>query len=223
MRKTVCLLLVLVMTGMLLTGCGKLGKLQNTWEYKLDIAPMILETLHMDALGEELGMGPLELTVQLTFREDGSFCVGFAHQKIVEIVSQLVKKLEQKLLDALQEKLTEKLDESGLSVDMGNLLGSSGLEFGDLTEKLTENFDQEGFANKLTGNITLEGYYQVKGDKLLFSDDPEIFDEEVYTLFSVEEGTLVLSEHVGENGLIKEHPVLGSAPVTFQKALFALR
>ena len=218
MKKILCLVLTLVMLCAALSGCGGKDKLQGSWQYKLDIAPMLKEALYLDQLGIDMNLGALELPVQLTFRDDGTFCVEMGYQKVVDLVTQLVEKAQKELMDTLQAQLDEKLS----GVNMGDLLGSSGLETGDLTAGLTQKLENENLVEKITGKISLEGYYQVKGDKLLLTDSQDAQLEDTYIVFSIADGLLTLSEQVGENGFIQNHPVLSDLPVTLSKTLFSL-
>ena len=213
MKKKICFLLVFVMLLATLGGCGEKKKLLGAWHCTLDAAQLAQQYLDERNLGGEFEIPEFAVTAQLTFFDDNRFRLELDAQKLTDSISALKDLLAEDLVDILQSKLSEQ----GLGIDIGQLLDKSGLESDALTQQLTRNFDEAAFSDALNGVLALEGYYQVKGDKLLFTNDPETKLDDVYVTYVLEGGTLTLETLTGTNPFVGENLFLGTAGVVFTK------
>lgn len=213
MKKIICFILVLVLMAVVVSGCGEQKKLLGTWACTVDLSQEIRQMLDAEALGGELDISGFSVTARLTFLEDGSFRLEPDQQKLVAAFDMLIENLEDGLIDMLQAQLQEQ----GVNISVEELLELSGLELGALTQKLRQSFEEENFVEELSGQLMLEGFYQVKGDKLLFCADGETKIDDIYTLYTVEDGVLTLSTHVGENTFLRDNLILSTAPMVFTK------
>ena len=213
MRKFASYVLVLVMLAALFSGCGEQKKLLGTWECTVDVSDVILQLLDAQKLSSELDISGFAVTAQLSFLEDNTFRLELDQQKLAASFDTLLQELEDGLIGLLQEQLGVQ----GLGITVEELLALTGLTKEDLTEQLRRSLDGDQLMQALSAELLLEGFYQVKGDKLLFCADEETKLENVYTLYTVEETVLTLSTHVGENSFLGEHSILRTAPVTFTR------
>lgn len=213
MKRFVSLVLVLILAAAVFTGCGEQKKLLGAWECTVDLSSTVQQLLDQEMLGGEFDVSGFSVTARLTFLEDGTFRLEPDRQKLAAAFDTLLKDLENGLIDMLQAQLKEQ----GLNISVEELLALSGLELSDLTEQLRQSFEEESFLEDLSGVATLEGFYQVKKDKLLFCADEETKIDDIYTLYTVEDGVLTLSTHVGENTFLGDNLILSTAPVVFTK------
>ena len=176
MKKSICFLLTLVMVAALLCGCGEKKKLLGTWECTMDVSQLAKQLLDDQGLGEDFEIPGFAVTASLTFLKDNTFRLELDQQKLADSVAVLEENLAEGLLSMLQAKLQEQ----GLQIDIAELLNQSGLEQSALTQQLTQSFDETAFLEVLTGQLTVEGYYRVKGDKLLLCNDAEMKLKDVY-------------------------------------------
>ncbi len=213
MKKIVSLVLVLILAVTALTGCGEKKKLLGTWECTMDVSQLAKQLLDDQGLGEDFEIPGFAVTASLTFLKDDTFRLELDQQKLADSVAVLEENLAEGLLSMLQAKLQEQ----GLQIDIAELLNQSGLEQSALTQQLTQSFDETAFLEALTGQLTVEGYYRVKGDKLLLCNDAEMKLKDVYTVYILEENVLTFSETVGENSFVADNLFLGTTPVTFTR------
>ena len=213
MKRLISLMLVVSLCLCLLSACGEKKKLLGTWECTVDMSQQVAQLLDDQGLGGDLPFGDFFVTAQLAFSEDDRFALTVDQQKLTESFEALSKSLEQGLLDTLQQQLSE----AGLSVAIDSLLGLSGLTSDDLTEKLRQAFEEAELSQKLSEPITLEGFYKVKGDKLLLTDDPEAKLDDIYFPYTLEDNTLTLRALEGESAFLSDHSIVGTSPVTFTR------
>ena len=213
MKRKICFLLILVMLFSALSGCGEKKKLLGAWHCTLDASQLAQQFLEDQNLGGDYEIPSFAVTAMLTFSKDNTFRLELDTNKLTEAMSALESTLAGNLADILQEQLSER----GLGVDIGQLLDKSGLESDALTQQLTQNFYETAFTEMLNGVLALEGYYQVKGDKLLFTNDPDSKLDEVYITYGLEGGTLTLEALTGTNTFVGDNLFLGAAGVAFTK------
>ena len=213
MKKLLCMIMVLIMMAALIAGCGEQKKLLGSWEYTLELSDLIRQKLEEVAPEADFPVGDFAVTAQLTFEKDGTFVVQLDQNELSAAVDALMAQLE----DGLMEMLQSQLEEQGLTISVDELLALSGLSQEELTEQLRQSFDADGFMEQLSDKAALKGFYQVKGDKLLFCADAETKLDAVYTLYTVEENILTFHTHVGDNAFLQENLILGAAPVEFTK------
>ena len=213
MKRKICFLLVLAMLLSALSGCGEKKKLLGAWHCTLDASQLAQQFLEDQNLGGEFEVADFSVTAMLTFFKDNTFRLELDTEKLTDSMAALEKTMAEDLVDILQNKLSEQ----GLGIDIGQLLDKSGLDSDALTQQLTKNLDETAFLEMLNGVLALEGYYQVKGDKLLFTNDPEMKLGEEYITYTLEGGTLTLEEVVGTNTFVGENLFLGTAGVAFTK------
>lgn len=213
MKRSICFLLILVMATALLAGCGEKKKLMGTWECTVDASHLAKELLDAQEIGEDFEIPGFSVTARLTFLKDNTFRLELEKKKLEAAVAALEECLAKGLVDALQAKLTEQ----GVQIDIEELLQHSGLEQDALTQKLTEAFDENAFLDALSERLTVDGYYRVKGEKLLFCQDAETKLKDVYTAYILEENVLTFQETVGENSFISDNLFFGTTPMKFTK------
>lgn len=213
MKRYICLLLVLVMMMTLLSGCGAKKKLLGVWETKLDISPLVGQMLADAQLGGDHTVTGFEITGRLEFFKDNTFILQLDPDTLSMALDKLLTELEQGLLDLLQSQLQEQ----GLSLPIGDLLTSSDLTPGDLTDRLRQHLEQKDFSGSLYQQSSLQGFYRLKGDKLLFCGDEETKLDDTFLRYTLEANTLSFTEAVGENAFIADNLLLGATPITFTK------
>ena len=179
----------------------------------MDVSQLAKQLLDDQGLGEDFEIPGFAVTASLTFLKDNTFRLELDQQKLADSVAVLEENLAEGLLSMLQAKLQEQ----GLQIDIAELLNQSGLEQSALTQQLTQSFDETAFLEVLTGQLTVEGYYRVKGDKLLLCNDAEMKLKDVYTVYILEENKLTFTETVGENSFVSDNLFLGTLPMVFTK------
>jgi len=213
MKKFISLLLVLSLCLCLLSACSAKTKLLGSWQCDLDLTDQVRQLLEAEELGGDLPFSDFSVTLRLTFFPDDRFSLTLDQDNLTKAFSKLSEALEEGLMDTLQQQLAE----AGLNVAIDSLLGLSGLATDSLTEKLRQAFGNANLSEKLTESIELEGYYKASGDKLLLTDDSEAKLDNIYFPYTLEGNTLTLSAQVGQSTFLGNHPFFGTSPITFTR------
>ena len=213
MKRTICLILVVALMACALSGCGEKKKLLGRWERSVDLSDAVRQTLQDAGVGGEYPVSDFVVTAYLEFSQDGTFHLQLDQQELTAAFENLLVQLEDHLLKMLQTQLSERQPE--LSMEM--LLGMMSLEKEDLTRRLRQSFEENGFSQQLTADTDLSGSYLVTGKKLSFAADAEHLDKNSYIRFTIRDGQLTLSQQEGSNLFLEGNLILGPLPVQFTK------
>ncbi len=214
MKKFFCLALTFLLAATILWGCSKKKKLLGTWECTLDLSPTVTQTLTDVDFGSQFTVSDFTVSAQLSFLKDGTFTLQLDPDELDASLETLCSELEADLFAMLQSQLQEQ----SLPLSLEELLALSGLSSDDLTHQLRQRFQDLALGQTLAAQCALEGYYHVKGQRILFAPQAEASIDEHYIPFAIEETTLTLSQQVGQNPFLADNLILGSTSVSFTRA-----
>lgn len=203
MKKTLALLLTILLTLSLLTGCsGKADPaLTGAWQSTLDLSgpvKSLLESQELGALTEQLDLSGCIATLKLTFSEDCTYTFVFDAAVLQELMTRV-------------NDLTEKLG-NGTQVTLEKLLESAGLNIDGLSQILDKLFA----GKELPKEITLSGSYKAEDGKLYLSlTKAPLFTESHFT-YTADGSTLTLTGFGGGSDQVPEN-ISSFFPYAFEK------
>ena len=235
MKKLLCILLALSLLVML-AGCVEPAKkdeapqqnqaqettepvslevnndnISGTWTAELDLSEFLTMEL---AEYEQLQMGLLVMdfyvTVNMEFRENGTYKVWLEKETLDASVEVLMETIEELLWQDLEMMYMDPL----LEMELEEVLAKEGVDPDKDLENIRQQLLTDGYVGKLQGRIDREGKYQIAMDELYLSDS---LDEDVNTkvcdLVELTSSTLTFIENYGE--LESDGYLL--YPLTFQR------
>lgn len=191
MKKMIAVLLALVML-LALAGCSdsSTDSIVGTWEATVN-STAILDQL-MEGMDEELQsyfeLGEFTYTMNITFRDDGTYATAMDEASVVAAVDSLVASLEEGMIKAMEAQFAE----MGIDMTVEEALAATGMTIADLMTGI----DAETIVAELTTGT--EGNYKAEEGKLYLSASLETtVDETIYDTFTLDGDKLTLTEHFG--------------------------
>ena len=156
MKKIFSLLLTVLLTLSLLTGCANNADpaLTGTWQSTLDLsgaAKGLLESMELNMIAEQLDLSGCNATLTLTFSADSTYTFVFDAAALQALLTRV-------------NELTEKLGD-GTQVTLEKLMENAGLNIQGLSQILDTLFN----GKELPKEITLNGCYKAEDGKLYLS------------------------------------------------------
>ena len=213
MKKVMSMLMVVVLVLAMMTmfaGCGNdADKLVGTWTSEVDMTQIINEELAADpTLAGFFTINDFRIVMIMTFNEDGTYCSTVDAESVTTAMEGLLDDMETGIVAMLQAEL----DASGLDMSVEDMLAMSGMSMEDLMAEMKIALENEGIVEQVTAEATMEGNYEVKGDKLFLSDGLEYdVDPAIYEVIELDGNTMTWIENVGSDEL-------GLYPIMFTKS-----
>lgn len=213
MKKVMSMLMVVVLVLAMMTmfaGCGNdADKLVGTWTSEVDMTQIINEELAADpTLAGFFTINDFRIVMIMTFNEDGTYCSTVDAESVTTAMEGLLDDMETGIVAMLQAEL----DASGLDMSVEDMLAMSGMSLEDLMAEMKSALENEGIVEQVTAEATMEGNYEVKGDKLFLSDGLEYdVDPAIYEVIELDGNTMTWIENVGSDEL-------GLYPIMFTKS-----
>ncbi len=195
MKKRLCgfLAVVLLLTMVLsMTGCGEEKSVAGTWEGTIDMTEALNNELTKadPEMGKYLKVEDFEITLRLTFGEDGSFKMEADEDSCETAFKNLRKPFEK----GIREYLEETMKASGLgNMTLDEVLESAGLNLNDMIDDVMEQMD----TSELAESMKQEGKYTLDGDKLYTYEDD--MDKDVYLVIELNGDTMKITESHGDD------------------------
>lgn len=172
----------------LLSGCGK-REVTGVWRTEVDLAEEINDALAREGLGEYLSVRAFPVTVEFTFRENGTYSCRADEERFAGSVEEL----KAELLEGFADYTEDLLLESGVEMEAQEAFDAMGVS---LPQLLDEAFSLENLTGLSAGEEA--GRYEVAGERLYFSKAVDTaVERESWDVFTLEEGKLIFQEGVG--------------------------
>lgn len=206
MKKNISIVLTIMMliaSFTILSGCGEKNRFIGNWSATIDMTDMIHEIFSDEPEMEEyVKFDDFEVTMLLTFNEDGTYKMALDEEAFHTSLEELKKSFK----DGMKDYVIAMTKEQGIEVsteDMNDML--DGL--------ISEAFDEETMRQAFSGAES-EGKYEYKDGKLYTTDKDSKIDKNVYETYEfVSDSELRLLESVGED----EEVMDGIYPMTLKK------
>ena len=209
MKKRISVLLCLVMVlSLCLCGCGKNDTaILGTWKTNIDMAEAVNEAMSAEdpELGKYLALPSFNVTMTMTFREDGTYKMEVDEAAVLEELDNVSTTLMYGMLDYLQVMLAEQ----GLELDYNAIIEMSGLNLETVKEELKNSIDLEAMFRE----VDMEGQYLAEKGKLYTTPSlSEKVSKSSYESYMISGNTMVVNEGKGA-------PSVGDFiyPVRFEK------
>ena len=212
MKKWICLVLALVLTAMLFTGCGAKKKLLGVWSCTVDLSGEAQKILEESGLGGAFTVTDFAVTATLEFGKDDLFRLRLDPEDLDARLDVLLADLEEGLLELLQVQLGEKVD-----ISLEEILTMSGQNKEALTQQLRQQFPVEDFRQRLEEITALSGSYKVKKEQLLLGADADSLEEDWGISYVVEDGVLQLALPEVPGTFTAGNRILEQLPLEFTK------
>lgn len=213
MKRVFAILLSVLLVVTMLCGCGAKGKLKGTWQAKADLSVVMQRVLEENWPDSTYEVANFMVTVELTFRKDGTCSIALQEDSMMAALDQLQVQMQQDFVDSLKERLTE----TDKSVSLEDVLKVTGVELDTLVQDFQDTFQQAYFPGALREKMNFNGYFQPDGEKLYISDSEEIDENTFAFQYQLEKGVLTMPMVYGEAPMNEEIPVV-IASLQFQKA-----
>lgn len=184
-------LAVLMLTAIVLTmsGCSKeTDALIGTWTGEINYAGYFNQGITAsagEALAEYWKVEEFNLTIVMTFREDGTYSMTVDEEKLNTSLTEL----KQVLNTGLQNYMQDLIDASQIDTTVDELINTLGISMDDL---LDEALSDE-VIDAVIAECTFEGNFDAKDGKLYTSAGLEFgIDESIYETYEVSDNTLTL-------------------------------
>lgn len=193
MKKTIALLLAMVMLTGLLAGCGGDNAIVGTWEVKLELVEQMQKEIDELGMGDYLSLDSYSAVLRFTFNDDGTY----SYEADRGSLEQSLEGMKQALRDGLIAYADEMIAEQGLEgVTAEEVYEATGTSLDELIDQAYTEEDLDGVVEDLSA----EGNYKTKDGKLYLSDGLDhIPDDEIYYNYTIEGDTLTLVDGVGED------------------------
>lgn len=191
-RRLIATLLVLTVLCALLAGCGEnvAAKLEGTWSTSIEMKDYYNAELEGSGLEDYLAVDTFPVTVNYTFKSDGTYAVALDTAALQDILESVKGSLR----DGMYRYAQDVIEEEGLSISAEELFEFMELDLDATIEELCNEINIDEMAESMSA----EGNYKVRGERIHLSDSLDhLVDPEVYDLYELEGDTLTIRDHVG--------------------------
>lgn len=189
MKRTLALVLSILLLVTALLGCGAKGKLTGTWQATANLAEVMQQVLKDKLPDSVLEVTDFSVIVELTFRKDGTCTFTLQEASVKAAMEQLLEDFEDDFLKGLSEQMSL----LGDNVSLEDILKFTGINTESLMEQMKDSILNSDIATALTGRMSFDGYYKASGDKLYISETEEIDEKTCFAfLYKIEDGVLTL-------------------------------
>ncbi len=184
-------LLVLTVLCALLVGCGEnAAGLEGIWSTSIEMKEYFNEGLEGSGLEDYLAVDTFPVTVNYTFKSDGTYAVTVD----TAALENIVESVKGNLRDGMYRYAQDVIDGEGMDISVEELFEFMGLDLDAMIEEISNEIN----VDEMEKSMSSEGNYKVRGDKLHLSDSLEhLVDPEVYDLYELEGDVLTIRDHVG--------------------------
>jgi len=188
MRRTFALILSVVLLAAMFTGCGEKARLTGTWQATANLAE-VMQSILRDRLPDSvLEVTDFPVTVELTFRRDGSCTFSLQEGSVQQSLEKLLEELEKDFINSLDTQMA--LPGSELSLE--DFLKFTGVDPESLLAGLRKTFMDSDFAGALLGRMTFNGHYKLSGEKLYIAETEQIDKNSFAFIYKIQDGVLTL-------------------------------
>ncbi len=183
MKKYIACLLAVLLLVTMFAGCSKTveTELEGSWQGKLSFAVLLQDQLKEDslkALISQLDLSSTEITVTITFRNDGTYALSMDLESLTELLTKLKAGIQDL---SIPQEIQQKLQEQGLDVDT-------------LLTAIKTLFSGE------TKAATIQGSFRTENNKLYLSIIKGVgLYSDSSTAYKVEGNTLTLESFSGSS------------------------
>jgi len=183
MKKYIACLLAVLLLVTMFAGCSKTveTELEGSWQGKLSFAVLLQDQLKEDslkALISQLDLSSTEITVTITFRNDGTYALSMDLESLTELLTKLKAGIQDL---SIPQEIQQKLQEQGLDVDT-------------LLTTIKTLFSGE------TKAATIQGSFRTENNKLYLSIIKGVgLYSDSSTAYKVESNTLTLESFSGSS------------------------
>ena len=186
MKKTLSIFLtvLIVLSTLLLTGCGEKKKFVGSWTTTLKMADKLNEKFKSDEnMAEYVNFTEFDITLIYTFNKNGTYCVS-----VDEAQTKKSFEVAQKDFEKIVEKyMVASMKAQGFDMTLEEILKLSGTS---MEEIIGNSFNDELFED-LTSEIATTGNYKVNDGKLYttasLSEEISLDEYETYETVSKNE------------------------------------
>lgn len=209
MKKTfVTILTAVLLLGLVLSlcGCQKQDSIVGTWEGTLDFSKAFSQGVAEgdEAMGQYFNITGLNLTMRMTFRENGTFIMEIDE----ESAKAAFKGIEGQLTEGMSAYMESMLEGTGMSLE--DALAASGTTL----EEMVSMFLSDEVIEAMVSQMKSEANYKAVRGKLFTSENlDDAIDESEFQPYSISGGELRLLE--GED--TEDDPFAGMYPLVLKK------
>lgn len=209
MKKTIALLLAMVMLTGLLAGCGGDDALVGTWEASIDVTDQLNQQFAAAGLGDYIKLDSFAMAVRFTFNEDGTYSCVVDEDGLGKALDTLKTTLRDGLTAYAQDAVDEAAAAGAGEFTVDDVFAAAGTTLDEMMDQMFMDDEIKAAAAEQTA----EGKYKAEDGKLYLSDAPDhIPDETMYQTYTIEGDTLTIHESVGGDG-----SDAGAYPMTLKK------
>lgn len=209
MKKTVALLLALVMLTGLLAGCGGDDALVGTWEMSMEMADQMNQQFAAAGLGDYIKLDSFAMAVHFTFKEDGTYSCTADEDGLVKALDTLKTTIRDGVTAYAEDVVKQATDAGMGDYTVDDVFAAAGTTLDEMIDQMFMEDEIKAAAAKQTA----EGKYKTKDGKLYLSDALDhIPDEKMYQTYTIDGDTLTIEESVGGDG-----SDTGMYPMTLKK------
>lgn len=193
MKKTLALVLTMVLLTGLLAGCGGGGDsaIVGTWKASMEMAGQMNELFESSGMGDYLKLNSFAVVVDYTFNADGTYSCAADEEALSATLESAKAEIKDGLI-AFAEDTAAQSGQEGLTAD--DVFAAAGTT---LDEMLDQMFTEETI-KQMVEELAAEGNYKTGDGKLYLSDGLDHQpDEEMYHNYTIEGDTLTLLDAVG--------------------------
>lgn len=191
MKKTVALLMAMVMLTGLLAGCGGDNALVGTWETSIEMADQMNQQFTAAGLGDYIKLDSFAVVVRFTFNEDGTY----SSAADVDALDAPMEAMKTTIKDGLIAYAEDMIASEGLEgVTADDVFAAAGTSLDEMMEEMFMEDEIKAAASEQTA----EGNYKTGDGKLYLSDGLDhAIDESMYHNYTIEGDTLTIVDIVG--------------------------
>lgn len=192
MKKTLALVLTMVLLAGLLAGCGGGDNaIVGTWKASMEMADQMNEAFAATGMGDYVKLSSFAIVVDYTFNSDGTYSCA-ADEAALSTTMESAKAEIKEGLVAFAEDMATQSGQEGLTAD--DVFEAAGTTLDEMLEQMFT----EDTVDQMVEELAAEGNYKTGDGKLYLSDAPDhLPDDEMYHNYTIEGDTLTLLDAVG--------------------------
>ena len=191
MKKTIALLLAMVMLTGLLVGCGGDDAIVGTWEASMEMADQMNQQFTAAGLGDYIKLDSFAVVVRFTFDKDGTY----SSAADVDALTAPMEAMKTTIRDGLIAYAEDVIAAEGLEdVTAEDVFAAAGTSLDEMMEEIFMEDEIKDAASEQTA----EGNYKTKDGKLYLSGGlGHAPDDNMYHNYTIEGDTLTIVDIVG--------------------------